>query len=71
MGSIKRTASYKDLKNIETICPFTDEQVRQMNKEYLQLSPIDFAKKYREVLFTPSGIKEINLFIPELASFKQ
>ncbi|MEG1871184.1 MAG: hypothetical protein RR192_04225 [Peptostreptococcaceae bacterium] len=57
MAKLKELAD-KDILNITTTCPYSEETLRQMDEDYNVLSPASFSKKYRYLVFSPSFISE-------------
>lgn len=57
MSKLKELA-IKDLLSITTTCPYSEKILRQMDEDYKVLSPANFSKKYRYLIFSPSSIVE-------------
>ncbi|HEY5563532.1 MAG TPA: hypothetical protein VIK72_17565 [Clostridiaceae bacterium] len=53
MKKFKRLANSNDL-NINCYGPFSNEIVKQRDKEYYEKSDVEFKKDYRNFLYTPS-----------------
>jgi hypothetical protein len=57
LSKLKELANETSL-DVSTICPYPDKELEQMYKDYKALSPIDFGKKYRYLIFSPSYLVE-------------
>ncbi|GMA60319.1 insertion element protein [Alicyclobacillus fastidiosus] len=51
MANLKRQATIEETATVE--CPVTSGELSSRQTDYLLLSPVQFAKKYRNVLFRP------------------
>ena len=63
MPKLKELANEASL-DVSTICPYPDKELEQMDKDYKALSPIDFGKKYRYLIFSPSHLVEQSKSFP-------
>jgi len=52
LKKLKKIAKYEDIE-ITSKSPFPEEVIEERDKEYLNLSDIEFKKKYRGYLYTP------------------
>ena len=63
MSKLKDLANETSL-NVNTICPYTDKELKYMNTDYKTLSSIDFGKKYRYLVFMPSYLNKQSEITP-------
>ena len=56
MGNLKKLAKPSD-STVEVVCPLTNEEIEQRQKDYNVLDLVTFAKKYRGSLFKETILK--------------
>ena len=60
MAKLKRLITKEDTF-VKIIPPISNEDIENREKDYQVLPPVDFAKKYRNTLFTPVAISINNI----------